>query len=109
MRRSPRTSRLVSAVVALALLSLVHTIDHDALFGAEHHADGDASAALVQFVELSLGLLLLAASIGFLLDARRRRSEQRRVAGSWLLAPSADVVPRARAGPTLSRLQVIRR
>ena len=100
-----QTSRRVLVVVVLtALLSLLHTINHDALIGS-HHDDGDHAASTIQLVlTVATALLGTVAIIGGTVLVKRMQG-----AGPLLTLASSAVDPQrirptARAGPTIPLL-----
>lgn len=106
-----QTSRRAVVLLALtALLSLLHTIDHDALLGS-HHEDGDLAGSTIQLITtVATALLGTVAVIGGTVLVKRLQG-----AGPVLTLASTAVDPQrirstARAGPTIPvLLSVVRR
>lgn len=106
-----QTSRRILVLVVLtALLSLLHTINHDALFGS-HHEDGDVAGSTIQLVvTIATALLGTLAVIGGTVLVKRMQG-----AGPLLTLASTAVGPQrirpaVRAGPTIPLLlSVVRR
>lgn len=96
--RGRTKSNLALLLAITALLSLVHTLNHDAIAGPDHHEEGDAAGSMVELALVVLGsVLLAAAAVGF---AGRP--------ASWAVAilqprrkPHREVIPKSRAGPVV--------
>lgn len=108
----PQLRRRILAVLACtALLSLVHTLNHDALFGSGHHEDGDsATTVLAMLLGVAGGMLGIAAVAIWALAGRRRPGSSIPSKAGSDIGARGPALPRIRAGPGIPiTLSVIRR
>lgn len=98
--RDQLSRRILAVLACAALLSLLHTVNHDSLAGADHHDDGDTAALLLAIVlDVAGGLLGVAALLGWIVAARRRAGMRVPVSLALCAGRRAPVLPGARAGP----------
>ena len=105
------TRRTIAVLACIALFSLLHTINHDSLFGGDHHEEGDSSAAKIVLVLEVAGGLLGSVALALLFPSPRfgfgSRAVVSRPVGVDLEALGR---PSARAGPGIPiLLSVVRR
>ena len=106
-----KTSRRVLVLVVLAaLLSLLHTINHDALIGS-HHEDGDLAGSTIELiVTTAMALLGTVAIIGGTVLMKRMQGAGRLLTLASTAVDPQRIHPTARAGPTIPLLlSVVRR
>lgn len=98
--RDQLSRRILAVLACAALLSLLHTVNHDSLAGADHHDDGDTAALLLAIVlDVAGGLLGAGAVVGWILASHRRAPMRAPTPVAISAVHLGPALPSARAGP----------